>query len=67
MLGRPVNHLEMLGHLADFKKHSNLDYDPGGWRLEGSPPRIIRHDDAAARLSTPWKPRDRMDHVRGIQ
>ena len=32
---------DVLAVTVGFKKYSELSYDPGGWHLPGSPPRII--------------------------
>jgi hypothetical protein len=48
---------QVVAHLSDFNRCKNLAYDPGGWRLPGDNGSrwVIAHEDAAARLSTPWK------------
>lgn len=47
---------ELLEHTADFKKHIDLAFDPGGWRnADADPARyMITAKTAAARRKTPW-------------
>jgi hypothetical protein len=47
-----------LAHVAEFKKHLDIDFDPGGWIPAGAgrSRRIIKHATALARLVTPWRP-----------
>jgi hypothetical protein len=46
-----------LEHVAEFKKHLDIDFDTGGWAPAGEDRsrRIIKHATAAARLITPWR------------
>ena len=32
---------DALEHAADFKKYLDLEFDPGGWRPAGAPPRLL--------------------------
>ena len=48
---RPPLLNETLEHMADFKRYSDLQYDPGGWRLEGSGPRYLEPTPP----ESPWR------------
>jgi hypothetical protein len=53
----PRNLEQLMENTAEFKGQLELDYDPGGWRLEAdhdSGKLIIRAADAAAQRSTAW-------------
>jgi hypothetical protein len=55
--GKPHSLEDAIEQLSDFKKHTSLDLDPGGWRPEGADPSryVIRHADAAKELVTSWR------------
>jgi hypothetical protein len=48
---RPPSLEETLQHTADFKGYSDLLYDPGGWRREGSGPHYLEPTPPGS----PWR------------
>jgi hypothetical protein len=51
---------DALEHAADFKKHLDLEFDPGGWRPADAPPRLLepRPPDTSWRRGGTGGPRD---------